>query len=271
MEWVNSTLATTPVEESAFRRAVVQFLSAKLAGNEEISQLAGTYLRGEKMTAAQRGKIGVAEAVTPVNGFRMLRSLCQLFQRSDLASGTALLFDEARRSLSLMAVRQQLVACENLLSVINNCNNGHFPGTVFLYAVMPEFFTDFAAQYPALQQRCGPSTRIRLNTLQGIAESDLLRQIGHKVVEVYLSAYETQVGDAEVQDRNLRVLAAACIQRTMETGARRLMVKTTVQMLHEVRESGVKPLTPEAAERLIEGVSEELGRSDARQVSTEGE
>src|SRR5688572_870803 len=136
-EWLKSTLANTPVEESAFRRASVQFLSAWLNGNEEVHQLAGTYLRGEPTTAEQRKKIGVADPVKKENGFRMLRSLCQLFHRSGLAAGTTLLFDEARRSLSLMSVKQQKVACENLLSVINHCNNGDFPGTTFLYAVMP--------------------------------------------------------------------------------------------------------------------------------------
>jgi P-loop Domain of unknown function (DUF2791) len=270
-EWLNSTLANTPVEESALKRASVQFLSASLGGNEEMARLAGTYLRGEPTTAEHRKKIGIAEAIKKENGFRMLRSLCQLLQRSGLAAGTVLLFDEARRSLSLMSVRQQKVACENLLSVINHCNNGDFPGTAFLYAVMPEFFTDFATQYPALQQRCGASTRIRLNNLQGLSESELLRQIGHKVVEIYGIAHELKVEDAEVVDGNLRVLAGACIQRSMETGARRLMVKTCVQMLYDARENGFTALAPDGAERLMEGVREELRQVDSKRVSTEGE
>ena len=270
-DWLNSTFSSTPVEESAVRRAAVQFLTAKLDGNDEISQLAGTFLRGEKTTADQRKKIGIAEAVNAANGFRMLRSLCQLFQRSGLAAGTVLLFDEARRSLSLMSVRQQKVACENLLSVINHCNNGDFPGTVFLYAVMPEFFTDFAPQYPAFQQRCGTATRIRLNTLQGISESDLLRQIGHKVAEIYVLAHDLETIPASVLAGNLKILSTACIQRSMESGARRLMVKTCVQMLNEGRESGFVILTPQATERMMEGIKEELRGSDATQVGSEGE
>jgi hypothetical protein len=270
-DWLNSTFTTTPVEESAVRRAAFQFLSAKLAGNEEISQLAETFLRGEKTTAEQRKKIGIAEPVNAANGFRMLRSLCQLFQRSGLAAGTVLLFDEARRSLSLMSVKQQKVACENLLSVINNCNNGDFPGTVFLYAVMPEFFIDFAPQYPALQQRCGTSTRIRLNSLQGIPENELLRQIGHKVAEIYGLAYALTTIPAEVLAGNLKILATACIQRSMETGTRRLMVKTCVQMLNTGRDNGFMPLTLEAADRMMEGVREELRGTDATKVGAEGE
>jgi hypothetical protein len=270
-EWLNTTLSSTAVEESAVRRAAFQFLSAKLAGNEETSQLAGTFLRGEKTTADQRKKIGIAEPVNPANGFRMLRSLCQLFQRSGLAAGTVLLFDEARRSLSLMSVRQQKVACENLLSVINHCNNGDFPGTVFLYAVMPEFFTDFATQYPALQQRCGTSTRIRLNSLQGYPESELLRQIGLKVAEIYSVAHELTSIPTSLLNANLKILAATCLQRSMETGARRLMVKTCVQMLNEGRDSGFTPLTPQITERMMEGVREELRGADAEKVGVEGE
>ena len=201
-EWVGTTLANTPVDESALKRAAVQFLSASLSGDEEKNRLAATYLRGEPTTAEQRKKIGIAEAIKRDNGFLMLRSLCQLLQRSGLAAGTVLLFDEARRSLSLMSVKQQKVACENLLSVINHCNNGSFPGTIFLYAVMPEFFTDFATQYVPLQQRCGASTRIRLNNLQGLTESELLRRIGQKVVEIYSVAYDFKAEDPAVVNDN---------------------------------------------------------------------
>jgi hypothetical protein len=270
-EWVGGTLANTPVDESALKRAAVQFLWASISGDEEKKTLAATYLRGEPTTAEQRKKIGIAEAIKKDNGFLMLRSLCQLLQRSGLATGTVLLFDEARRSLSLMSVKQQKVACENLLSVINHCNNGSFPGTIFLYAVMPEFFTDFATQYVPLQQRCGASTRIRLNNLQGLPESELLRQIGQKVVGIYGVAYDYKPEDPALVDANLKVLAAVSIQRSMETGARRLMVKTCVQMLNDGRDNCLTALTAEAAERLMEGVREDVREQDARQVDTEGE
>jgi hypothetical protein len=143
--WIESTLANTPIESSAFRIAVVQHLLAKLRGDGEAAQHTAMYLRGEPIPPAQLKPLGIYEKLDKSSGFRMLRSLCQLLQRSGLATGTVLLFDEARRSLSLMSSKAQKVACENLLSVINRCNSGELPGTLFLYAVMPEFFTDFAA------------------------------------------------------------------------------------------------------------------------------
>ncbi len=175
------------------------------------------------------------------------------------------------RGIQLGAALPDLEGLATRVSVINHCNNGSFPGTMFLYAVMPEFFTDFATQYVPLQQRCGASTRIRLNSLHGLTESELLRQIGQKVVEIYSVAYDFMPEDPAVVDGNLKVLAATCIQRSMETGARRAMVKICVQMLNEARENGLTALTAQTAERLMEGVREDVREQDAKQVDTEGE
>ena len=179
--WVETSIEATPVESTGFRTAVVQHLLAKLNGDVAKAGLAAVYLRGEPHSGPELKEIGIHEKLDKASGFRFLRSLCQLLQRSELAAGTSLLFDEARRSLSLMSGKAQKIACENLLTVINRCNSGELPGTLFLYAVMPEFFTGFATAYPALQQRCGPGTRINLEALHGIKEVDLLRMIGERI------------------------------------------------------------------------------------------
>ena len=151
LEWIQSTLKNTPaVDSTAFVTAAAELLLAKLQGDEEKGRLVATYLRGEQPPAANLRKIGVYEQLNPSNGFRMLRSLCQVLQRSGLAAGTVLLFDEARQVLSLMSTKGQKVACENLQNVINRCNSGELPGTMFLYGVMPDFFTNFATQLSRL-------------------------------------------------------------------------------------------------------------------------
>jgi len=180
LEWVTHSLSHTPVEDTAFVRAATQHLIAHLTGDEENARLSAMFLRGESLPVAETKKLGVYEKLKKDNGFRLMRSMCQVIQRSGLASGTVLLFDEARRSLSLLSTKSQKIACENLLSVINGCNDGKLPGTMFIYAVMPEFFTNFAVAYPALLQRCGPNTRIRLNEISGIKETDLLILIGER-------------------------------------------------------------------------------------------
>lgn len=270
VEWVGTSLRITPAESTAFVTAVVRHLLAKLNGEEELAQVSAMYLRGETIPAAELKTIGVYEKIDKSNGFRMLRSLCQLLQRSGLASGTVLLFDEARRSLSLMSSKSQKVACENLLSVINRCNSGELPGTMFAYAVMPEFFTNFATAYPALQQRCGSSTRINLNTLKGIGEAELLLKIGERITAIFEIAYGKHIGD-DVLASNLKLVAEGALRQTGGDGTRRLLVKTWVQVLQESRDTGPLALSAEDVERLLDSASGQLSTNYASVVSAEGE
>jgi hypothetical protein len=273
LEWIQSTLKNTPVESIAFATAAAELLLAKLHGDEEKARLVATYLRGEQPPAAGLRKIGVYEQINNSNGFWMLRSLCQLLQRSGLAAGTVLLFDEARRVLSLMSIKAQKVACDNLLSVINRCNLGELPGTMFLYGVMPVFFTDFAANYPALQQRCGPATRLKLNALANIKEPDLLTQIGQRITGIFRVAYPDFPEKVDFLDEDLKLIVSEVDRqgRFTGTGTRRLLVKGWVQVLCSVRDGRTGGLTRDGAAKLLAGVSEELKWTEAATVEAEGE
>jgi hypothetical protein len=272
VDWVQTSLDATPIESSGFRSAVVQYLLAKLNGDTAKSTLAAVYIRGEPCSAAELRGIGIFEKLDKASGFRFLRSLCQLIQRAELATGVTLLFDEARRSLSMMSSKQQKLACENLLTIINKCNSGDLPGTMFLYAVMPEFFSEFATAYPALQQRCGPGTRINLEVLQGIKEIDLLQRMGMRITEVFRIAYEDSQGDGDVLTKNLECIANRSLSHSMVgSGTRRLMVSTWVRCLQSFRESGIRSISEEDADQLIEGAREQLASSEANCVAAEGE
>jgi hypothetical protein len=254
-EWVAS-LRHVPVESTAFGAAAAGLLTARLDGDEERARAAALYLRGEPVPAGELKPLGVYEKLDRSSAFRLLRSMCQLLQRSGLASGTVLLFDEARRSLSLMSSKGQKQACENLLNVINRCNSGELPGTMFVYAVLPEFFTNFATNYPALQQRCGPSTRYSLETLANIQETDLQRQIGERITEVFAVAYDDAPKDKLLLDANLRLVVAAAMKQHSGTGPRRLLVKGWVQVLRGMRDGRFNHLTADGVERLLAGVSQ---------------
>ena len=258
--------------ETRFRNAVVQFLLAKL--KEELSKGLGcsVILRGEPYAAKEFKEIDLYEKLDKASGFRFLRSMCQLIQRLELADRTILLFDEARRSLSLMSSKAQKIACENLLTIINRCNSGELPGTLFLYAVMPEFFTEFATAYPALQQRCGPATRINLESLQGLKELDLLQMIGQKISDVFHTAFEDAPNDAVLLQANLRCVAEQALRQTLVgSGTRRLLVSLWVHAFQQFRETGLRGISLDEAQRIIEGVKQQLEASDATSVGTEGE
>ena len=136
---------------------------------------------------------------------------------------------------------------------------------------MPEFFTDFATAYPALQQRCGPATRINLNSLKDLKELDLLVQIGKRILQVFRTAYDDAPGDEKLLGNNLKVVAEQVLKQTMGTGTRRLLVKAWVQVLQEARENGLRPLSPEQLEQLMEGARQELEAADAETLVAKGE
>jgi hypothetical protein len=270
VQWAND-LRSVSVESTALLTAAVTHLTSLLAGNEELAQISRTFLRGETIPASELKRIGVYEKLDKSTGFRMLRSMCQLLQRARLANGVVLLFDEARRTLSLMTTKAQKVACENLLSVINRCNSGELPGTIFLYAVMPEFFTNFATNYPALQQRCGPATRINLNHLQGIRELDLLTQISKRISALFQTAYDDFTADSNALEENAVLIATAAIQASGGTGTRRLFVRSWIQHLNDARFNGLPRLDRDAAEAIVDGASEQLRSAEAAEVEEEGE
>lgn len=270
--WVETSLGSTPVESTGFRTAVVQYLLAKLQGEADRSRVARMYLRGEAHAAKDAKAIGVFEKIDKSSGFRLLRSCCQLLQRSELAAGTVLLFDEARRSLSLMSSKVKKLACEHLLTVINRCNSGELPGTLFLYAVMPEFFAEFVVLYPAMQQRCGPGTRINLDVLQGVDEIELLERIGKKIGELFSIAYPGAAADGQTLTANLRHFArAAEKQALVGNGSRRILVGGWVRALQQFRTNGARSLSQAEVHSFMEGAREQLDAYDAEVVGREGE
>lgn len=270
--WVETSLASTPVESSSFKKAVEMFLLSTIQGDSNSAKIAAAYLRGEAVSTFDFKSIGLYEKLDKSNGFLFLRSLCQLLQRTELASGTVLLFDEARRSLSLMSTRTQKIACENLLSVINRCNSEELPGTMFVYAVMPEFFTDFATAYPALQQRCGPNTRINLEELHGIQEEELLRRIGLKIVDVFTAAYGETTFAPNILENNLSITARETLRQTLVgSGIRRLFVKTWTNILMQARELGMPLLNADDLQALFAGAKSQLDSAEQVAVNAEGE
>jgi hypothetical protein len=137
---------------------------------------------------------------------------------------------------------------------------------------MPEFFTEFATAYPALQQRCGPATRINLETLQGVQERELLRRIGDRITDMFRTAYEDAPDDSPVLKQNLQLVAEETVKHTMAgTGTRRLMVKTWVRALQQFRQQQVTPLTADDAQKLMDSARQELDASDKEAVASAGE
>lgn len=236
--WIDQDLRRHPVDAPSYRSAMRALLHAMLDDDVEQEELAAAWLRGEAVSTQEVRHLGVREAMSRTNGFRMLRSLCQLLQGIG-APGLLLAFDELDRNLSLPPRRRRAVA-DHLRQLIDLCGREALPGLLCLYAVPPEFMRHVVTEYPALQQRLeGPSALserspqaavIDLERLDLGAE-DLLLRIGMRLFELYRIGRDGTL-DAGLQERNLTALAEEILAGSFEVAHRRAYVKAAVDLLH---------------------------------------
>src|SRR5690606_11774971 len=126
---------------------------------------------------------------------------------------------------------------------------------------------NFATAYPALQQRCGPATRINLNSLEGIDEQELLVRIARKVAQLYELTYDVPLLDKPSLEQNLKTIADAALRETMGTGTRRLLVKSCVEHFDAIRDEAQELSVCDASRMIVAAVddlrSEELAVVEA--------
>jgi hypothetical protein len=236
--WIQGVLRRQPVDAPSFRSAVVAMMKAMLEDDIETEELAGAWLRGEPVPVSEVRPLGIREAMSRTNGFRMLRSLCQILQTLG-APGLLLGFDELDRNLSLPPRRRRAVA-DNLRQLIDLCGREALPGLFCLYAVPPEFMRHVVTEYPALQQRLeGPhalserspqAAVIDLERLD-LAADELLVRIGGRLCELFCIGREVEL-DRDLQERNMRALAEEILAGSFEVAHRRAFVKAAVDLLH---------------------------------------
>lgn len=246
--WLKRDLRRLPIDSPSYRSAVQALLEAMLDDDVEAEELASAWLRGEPVTVTEIRHLRVREAMTRVNGFRMLRSLCQVLQALG-APGTLLCFDELDRNLSLPPRRRRAVA-DHLRQLIDLCGREALPGLLCLYAAPPEFMRHVVTEYPALQQRLeGPSALserspqaavIDLERLD-LGSEELLVRIGLRLLDLFRIGRDPDL-DVDLQERNLRALAEEVLAGSFEVAHRRAFVKSAVDLLH--RQSGEqRPVT----------------------------
>ena len=222
------------------------------------------WLLGEPIPPSDLRDTGVYEALDKSNGFTMLRCLTQMAVALGFP-GTALLFDEVDRNLSVSAKRSHSIG-DNLRQVIDLCGRHQLPNTLFMYAVPPEFMRNIVPDYPALYQRLKSPVTLSVRSPQAVLidlerldlePADLLQQIGTKVVAVFEEARRLEMNH-DLQDANARLLADAAVAAFFEVNHRRLFVKCWVDFLHRQLVDGEARLTPDDASDLIVSSNEAL-------------
>ena len=188
--------------------------------------------------------------------FGCCRSLCQTVRALNY-TGLVLLFDEVDRMLS-MSGRAEQNATDNLREVIDRCRED-LPGTLFMYAVPPDFVRNVIPKYQALDQRIRSpymfsrsnpfSPQINLDTLD-ISNADLLIQIGRRLLPIFEVAYGT-VLDTDIQDANIATIAQASYRLRFDPSHRRLFIKTLIAEWYHQLETGEVRLSGDDVSLLV--------------------
>lgn len=263
-DWIRTGLRRHPVDAPSYRAAVVALLTAILDDDIEREELAAAWLRGEAVAPHEVRHLGIREPIGRENGFRMLRSLCQVLQGLG-SPGLLLCFDELDRNLSLPPRRRRAVA-DNLRQLIDLCGREALPGLFCLYAVPPEFMRHVVTEYPALQQRLeGPSALSERSPQAAVIDlerldlpaDELLGRIGLRLLALYETAHGVRF-DPDLQERNLRRLADEVLAGSFEVAHRRAFVKAAVDLLHrqaaaqnEVSQEELRRLAGEGGELVV--------------------
>jgi hypothetical protein len=264
LTYLRRTLRGVPCESHSFRQAVVAYLRADIEEDDETSAVLGAWLSGEPVTAAQVRAHGVFEPMTRSNAFVMLRSLSQMITGMGMP-GLVLLFDEVDRNMSVGPRRIRSIG-DNLRQVIDLCGRSQLPGTLFLYAVPPEFMRNIVPEYPALHQRLrspipfsirspqAPVIDLQLLDLEPVA---LLEALGDRILAVFEKARGIHL-DHELQARNISLLARKCVEGEFELNHRRLFVKIWTDALFRQMVDGEEDLQTRVEEDMVLKAVEDL-------------
>lgn len=255
--WFRNKLGRAWCESHSYRSAVIAFACASLENNFDEEQIFEAWLLGENITNTVLKDRGVYEQISKANGFTMMRCLLQMIVALGLP-GTALLFDEVDRNLSVSARRSHIIG-DNLRQVVDLCGRHQLPHTLFMYAVPPEFMRTVVPDYPALYQRLKSPVPLSARSPQAVLIDlekldldpvELLTELGVKLISVFEDARDVAFNH-DLQAANAAALAKACAEACFEVNHRRLFVKTWVDFLYAQLADGESELLPEQASDLL--------------------
>ncbi len=271
-QWLRRTVGRAPCESHSYRRGIVEFCLAYIENDFQAEQRLEAWLLGEPIPSGEVRDAGIYEEINKKNGFTMLRCLTQMIVGLGLP-GTALLFDEVDRNLSVSAKRSQVIG-DNLRQVIDLCGRHQLPNTLFMYAVPPEFMRNVVPDYPALYQRLNSPIPLSVRSPQAVLidlerldlePTELLSEIGERILSIFETGRDCSF-DKKRQLANAQALANACVHSYFEVNHRRLFVKIWVDYLHRQLVDGESDLDTSMATDLVlsgyESLDDHAGADD---------
>ncbi|MBK1644812.1 hypothetical protein CKO25_09150 [Thiocapsa imhoffii] len=266
-----------PHPDNAFGRVMVEALKA--AWNPEldvVGDAAIRWLQGdlETLTRDERQILRLGQIAANARadfGRNLLLSLVR-FTREAGVHGVVLLFDEVE---TLFTARgKSLLRVLSAMRVLVDLPTG-VPGGVPLFGVfsaVPDVLNELS-RYPALQQRLAVvgasfdegndfAAQLLLERLD--RQDHLLGAIGIRLIEVGEQALGIRF-DQELQQANALRLADVAAERNLEVDARRLFVKTWVNLLNLQRNEGERAFGEAELAQRYQGFFDAVKSSDAEE------
>ena len=240
-------------ESTSFRNAIKETFLCLAENKEHDFTLILQWLKGENPQKTLLKNFGVFEKIDKGTAFKINRSLIQWLREIGY-SGLVLLMDEAEQTPS-MSRKQKDMLLNNLREIIDACGRVNFKNTMLFYAVPDESFLEGKTQiYEALRQRVSSifdteinPTGVKLYLEKTTLEpTEMLKEIGRKLANVYEKAYNTHF-DFDALEETLGNIAEAAYEGKMETGYKRLFVKSIIPAFHILRKTGA-PVSREEVE-----------------------
>ena len=273
--WVRS-VRRTQYPEISFGRVMAKALeSADRDDDSDLREAAELWLQGEldRLPSAALQELRLANipaAGRKQFGRNLMLSTVQFLPNAGV-HGLVLLLDEAE-TLFTNRSQKALLRLLTAMRVMVDLPDG-VPGGVPLFTVIsavPDVLEDFE-RYPALQQRLavfgapfdsGNDFASQLPLDRVLGQEKLLQEIGEKLVD-FGSIATNRPFDVTLQQSNIRQLVRVASERHLDVDARRVFVKTWVNILQTQATNGERKYDHEELNERYQGNFEQLENAHA--------
>lgn len=198
-ERIHDELEETRQYSTQFATVIENYAKLRSEGDKEGASSAISWLRGDaNIPFSVKKKFNIKSEIDKTNALGFLEAL-SAFIKSAGYSGLVVLIDEVEYVRKLMTQNMRNDAYDYIRLIYDNCSNGQFQSTLFVFAGTPELFEDSKKgipSYTALDERIREAyetdlidMRTPIVVLKGFDKNELI-DVSHKLIEMHSDAYD---------------------------------------------------------------------------------
>lgn len=198
-ERIHDELEETRQYSTQFATVIENYAKLRSEGDKEGASSAVSWLRGDaNIPFSVKKKFNIKSEIDKTNALGFLEAL-SAFIKSAGYSGLVVLIDEVEYVRKLMTQNMRNDAYDYIRLIYDNCSNGQFQSTLFVFAGTPELFEDSKKgipSYTALDERIREAyetdlvdMRTPIVVLKGFDKNELI-DVSQKLIEMHSDAYD---------------------------------------------------------------------------------